>query len=74
MVVFRSIKRYYTRQMRQRMDALMSLVIAYRRKFVSDWFSQVVERFKDCAKDLPDYGKSIKWPKAPPAMKVCQSK
>lgn len=70
MIISRSVKGYYCRQMGRKMKALMTMLISYRRKYVASWFAEVLERFKDCSKMSPDYGKSIEWPKPPPAMTV----
>ena len=72
MIVFRAVKGHYCRQLRHKMKALMTLLICYRRKYVKSWFTEVVERFKDCSMMSPDYGRSVKWPEAPPAMIVSQ--
>ena len=74
MLVYRSIKSYYCKQMKRKTNALITMVTCYRRKFVADWFREVVEKFKDCATMSPDYGRSLEWPKPPPAMIVSQWK
>ena len=51
------------------MKALLSIFIWYRRQYVGAWFAEVLEKFKDCS-TMPDYGKSIEWPKPPPALTV----
>ena len=70
MIVFRAVKGHYCRQLRHKMKALMTLLIYYRRKYVKSWFAEVVEKFRDCSTMASDYGRSIEWPKPPPAMIV----
>ena len=70
MIVFHAVKGHYWKHLRHKMKALMTMLIVYRRKYVKAWFDQVVESFRDCSTMSPDYGRSIKWPKPPPAMKV----
>ena len=70
MLVYRSIKAHYCKQMRRKTNALLAMVMCYRRKFVEKWFREVVEKFKDCSTMSPDYGRSLEWPKPPPAMIV----
>ena len=70
MIVLRSIKGHYSRKMRRKTKALMTMLMHYRRKYVGSWFSEVVDRFKGCSMTTPDYGRSIEWPRPPPAMAV----
>ena len=70
MIVFRAVKGQYWRQLRHKMKALMTMLICYRRKYVKAWFDQVVASFRDCSTMAPDYGRSVKWPKPPPAIIV----
>ena len=73
MIVFHAIKGQYWKKLRHKMKALMTMLICYRSKYVRAWFNEVVESFRDCTTLSPDYGRSIKWPKPPPAMKVSSS-
>ena len=47
----------------------MYIVIWYRRKYLDEWFNNVLEAFKDCSSSS-DFGKSIEWPEPPIPLKV----
>ena len=68
--MFRAVKGHYWRQLRHKIKALMTMLICYRRKYAKAWFDEVVESFRNCSTMAPDYGRSVKWPKPPPAMIV----
>ncbi|MCG8623592.1 MAG: hypothetical protein MJE68_16570 [Proteobacteria bacterium] len=51
------------------MRALLSIFIWYRRQYLDEWFTEVLEKFSDCS-TMPDYGRSVEWPHPPPALTV----
>lgn len=67
--VSRCMMGHFARVRVQKIRAVRSIITWYRRQFVGDWFSVVIEKFKDCS-SMPDCGKSIEWPDPPPALIV----
>ena len=51
------------------LDFVYCVFVACRRHYLRAWFTEVIEKFKDCS-SLPDWGKSLEWPNPPIPLKV----